>query len=954
MSQPKKKRNLLLRLVFLLVKIVVVIALLAGIVFGYQKAIDYLDWRQEREVVRSHLKNTLPGYDLPLAEGFELPVLEGRADKSISYALPYRQTFNGIHFVNIKGDFIQTAARPEAAYAFSPFVLLAPPINIQGASGEVVVDLGSFAASTEIKPAAYGLENGSVEKLGGQSYDENSGTLRFRLRSSLTPVIAIVNENVTVQEYRQLKIVDPDDRSVTLEIMFYVKKGGNDLAKLPDLARRLTNTFRQGGKEELTISPLQALMLDQVFNTLIEKSLDVFSLPPVRKFGESIMETLGEDAGSFEDMDKEALAAMFQEQVIYKKGLKGGDILSPDVLRDEDWEQHEANADLKLIGEKEYSAGAVWDSGFSVFKDGFSFRNLGPAQSPGGICMGFSVIAEGVYNKFVGKDILRKQSIPGFLYQPGTYQYTYDLTNNSYDSVVKGNVIAYGLSDATATLLTDNDLSNDPSPPPLAEDIGSKDGPLLTALAGHWDKGNQKYFANIGGQARHDFTDIERLKELFEQKKVVTVGLAYKTPQGNLNGHAIVGYRLDQSADDPDRYWLYVYDNNNPYNRLFTPEGTYDGSNLLKIEIRKVLDPLVSQQTGEPRYTYEYDYLIYTNYGEGKNTPWSSSRYGGNLNFMYRFGSLAAAIPSPNPGPGKKTAVPVAAPVLAPPAAAPNQEPKQVKAGELSVGSYVQIGRYQGQPLLWQVIHLESGKATLFAHQVLPGKSFDAAGDNLGKARDPKGHVLRNGSNYWGQANIREWLNSKDPKVIYSSSPPAHPNVAGESYAQEAGFLTNFTENESQAMVPATRRTLLNWWDKAFHEGGSPARDVGAAAAKGEILAYREDIALAAEQYERALYQQFTDTVFLLSVQELHDYVYANQLPVQGTWLIGSSRGKTAPYWLSTPLQGAASTVRYVNSGSLILYEVAYGTMGIRPALVISTDGLAGAGTAANPYRVSP
>lgn len=954
MSQAKKKRSLLLRLVFFLVKIVVAIALLIGIVFGYQKGSAYLDWRQEREVVRSHLQNTLAGYDLPLKEGFDLPVLEGGADQSLPYALPYRQTFNGIRFVNIKGDFIQTAAMPEAAPAFSPYVLLAPPIKIQGANGEVVLNVGSFAADQAIKPAVYGLENGSVKKIGGQSYDEADGALRFRLRSSLNPVIAVVNENIDVKEYRQLKIVDPDDRAVTLEILFYVEKGGDDLAKLPELARRLTTAFKQGGKEELTISPLQALMLDQVFNNLLERSLEVFTLPPVRQFGESVMETLGQEAGSFDDMDKEALAAMFQEQVTYKKGLKSGNILSAEILRDEDWEQHEANAGLELLGKKGYTAGAVWDSGFSVFKDGFSFRNLGPAQSPGGICMGFSVIAEGVYNKLVGKDILRKQSIPGYLYQPGSYQYTYDLTNNRYDPVVRGNVIAYGLSDPKAALLTDTDLSNDPSPPPLAEDTGAKDGPLLTALAGHWDKGNQKYFENIGGRTRHDFTDIERLKVLFERKQAVTVGLAYKTPQGNLNGHAIVGYRLDQSADDPDRYWLYVYDNNNPYNRLFTPEGPYDGSNLLKIEIRKVLDPLVSQQAGEPRYTYEYDYLIYTNYGEGQKTPWSSSRYGGNLNFMYRFGSLAAAIPSPNPGPGKKTAVPAAAPVLPPPAAAPVSEPKQAKAGELAVGSYVQLGRYQNQPLLWQVIHLEGGQATLLTSQVLQGKSFDAAGDNLGKARDPKGHALRNGSNYWGQAAIREWLNSKDAKVTYSSSPPVRPNVAGESYAQEAGFLTNFTEKERQAMAPVTRRTLLNWWDKAFHEGGSPAKDVGAAASKGEILAYREDIASASERYERALYQQFTDTVFLLSVQELHDYVYANHFPVQGTWLSGGSRGKAAPYWLSTPLQGAASTVRYVNTDGLVLYEVAYGAMGVRPALVISTEGLSGAGTAANPYRISP
>lgn len=950
MSETKKKKNILMRLLLFFLKSFVLIAFLGLVFFGYQKGSDYLDWRKERDIVRSHLQNTLPGYEIPLADEAGKGSTGIKADKSLAYALPYRQTFNGITFEEIKGDFVQTSASPDLAAAFSPYVLLTPPISLQGAKGEVLLNMGSFSSLDEIKPAAYGLENGSVKKLSKQSYDKAKASLTFQLESSKHPLIAIIDESVPVQEYRLLKIIDPDDGSLLVELMFILDKEGNSLLNLPELTSKLTNAFKTAAKEEVLVSPMQALLLDQTFNSVLEKSIDVFTLPFVRSFGEKLMEALGEDLESFDNEygDKDALLAIFREQVSYKKGLRRGDILSTDVFRDDEDKQDDANAGLDILGDKGYKAGAVWDSGFSVYKDGFSFKNLGPAQSPGGICMGFAVISEGVYNKFVGQDILPKQSIPGYQYQPGGYQYNYDLTSNLYNPLFrKGSVISYDLSDTIALLMTDYDGDNDPSPPPLAENTGSKDGPLLTALAGHWDKGNMEFLSRIGYRAPQDFDNIERLKELFEKGQVVTVGLA-----GDRGGHAIVAYRLDQSAEDPDRYWLYVYDNNNPCNRLYSKGAPYDGSNLLKIEIRKVIDHQASQDAGETRYSYEYDYLIYTEYGMAKNNPYSSSKYGGSMNFMYRFNSLAAAIPNPNPGPGKKAAAPPGPAPMPAPVTTPEVEAKEAEAGVLSVASYVQLGRYQGQPLLWQVINLEDGKATLFADQVLQSKSFDAAGDSLGGVRDPKGHALKNGSNYWGQASIREWLNSKDSKVKYTSTPPVYPKVAGESYDQEAGFLTNFTDKEIQAMLPLSRRTLLNWWDKGFHEGGTPSKDVMVAASKGEILNYKENIARAADNYDKALYQKFTDTVFLLSVQELHDYVYANGLSIQAAWQAGKSQGQAASYWLRTPLQGASSTMRYVNVDNLVLNEVAYASMGIRPALVISTEGLSGKGTKADPFRL--
>ena len=57
-----------------------------------------------------------------------------------------------------------------------------------------------------------------------------------------------------------------------------------------------------------------------------------------------------------------------------------------------------------------------------------------------------------------------------------------------------------------------------------------------------------------------------------------------------------------------------------------------------------------------------------------------------------------------------------------------------------------------------------------------------------------KGNTGRplHGSAYWTTSNLREWLNSDKEDVLYTSNEP--------DYKNEAGFLTNFTEEEKNAI----------------------------------------------------------------------------------------------------------------------------------------------------------
>lgn len=69
---------------------------------------------------------------------------------------------------------------------------------------------------------------------------------------------------------------------------------------------------------------------------------------------------------------------------------------------------------------------------------------------------------------------------------------------------------------------------------------------------------------------------------------------------------------------------------------------------------------------------------------------------------------------------------------------------------------------------------------------------------------------INNGSSYWQSSNIREWLNSDKYRVNYSSNIPSKDNLGIYSYDKEPGFLTNFTEEELDAIAVTKRRVFVS------------------------------------------------------------------------------------------------------------------------------------------------
>lgn len=183
----------------------------------------------------------------------------------------------------------------------------------------------------------------------------------------------------------------------------------------------------------------------------------------------------------------------------------------------------------------------------------------------------------------------------------------------------------------------------------------------------------------------------------------------------------------------------------------------------------------------------------------------------------------------------------------------------------ITVGNYVQFGSYNGQPILWRVINTDTNGYMLFAEKIVSIKAFDGYFDDLGGRGDMDRWF--NGSNFWEQSNLREWLNSEVNIVSYSGKPPSIDNLDYNSYSTEKGFLAdgNFTVQERDVIQPVKHKVILSSVDSPVKTGGT-------------VPHYSDytNPSAAVANYDSAYYQDVTDKVFLLSIKELVQKAYSH------------------------------------------------------------------------------
>lgn len=281
----------------------------------------------------------------------------------------------------------------------------------------------------------------------------------------------------------------------------------------------------------------------------------------------------------------------------------------------------------------------------------------------------------------------------------------------------------------------------------------------------------------------------------------------------------------------------------------------------------------------------------------------------------------------------------------------------------IELGAFVQMGTYDinedgiAEPIKWRCVAFEKVTGTdengnpiidstqtsrqyrdgylplMIADNSICEKVFDAGGNNISGSHSRSENRISHGSNYWADSNIRDWLNSSASagNITWTcgNQPP---------YADEAGFLSNFTAEEKAVINTVTQKSILTTYDKDVE---------GATGSEKHI--YNDSVSEVVQNYSKAYSEMVTDTMFLLDVQQvkniydnLGDYYEPYYYPIY--------------YWLRTPNANTDYLARIAfSSGKVNEYLVESGKVGVRPAFYLNTSAvLYGEGARYYPYTVVP
>ena len=265
----------------------------------------------------------------------------------------------------------------------------------------------------------------------------------------------------------------------------------------------------------------------------------------------------------------------------------------------------------------------------------------------------------------------------------------------------------------------------------------------------------------------------------------------------------------------------------------------------------------------------------------------------------------------------------------------------------VQLGDYIQLGRYDGEPILWRCVSVDENGPLMLSDKVLcDSMPYDAQTSENSDSGSHRRSSNRSkyGSNHWRDSDMRSWLNSDadagQVEWLCGNPPKDGYIVGGGAYDGKAGFLNGFTPDEAAAIKTVTQRSIVS----------HPEYTAGYIDAPGTDLPYNTDIGSVADGYEGAHYENITDKVFLLDVKQLHT-VYENL----GGYYIGQNRnGVNWSYWLRTPVTDCNHDMRYVSpQGSIGRDAPCKGYYGVRPAFYLDAAYYAvtsGSGTAADPY----
>jgi len=295
----------------------------------------------------------------------------------------------------------------------------------------------------------------------------------------------------------------------------------------------------------------------------------------------------------------------------------------------------------------------------------------------------------------------------------------------------------------------------------------------------------------------------------------------------------------------------------------------------------------------------------------------------------------------------------------------------------LNIGDYILFGKYDDKPILWRCVDIDENGILMLSDKSLCSKPFDTPSMMNGS------HVRRverdggiGGSNYWGDSNIRSWLNSAAPAGGVDwlcGNPPNKENKQDipdwywndsynnyNNYDEEKGFLAdgNFTETERNAIKEVSQKSLLDQVDVDLAVGGSKE-------AWGFADSYINIKSFIENQYDEICFECLTDKVFLLDIKQLWNinlnseilgdkYIgegYCLRTPFGRDWQYSVSDTVYSGYRVLT-----ATTYDDINSWSVDAgFNDACRNYDIRPAFYLNESTaviLSGSGAKVDPYII--
>lgn len=198
------------------------------------------------------------------------------------------------------------------------------------------------------------------------------------------------------------------------------------------------------------------------------------------------------------------------------------------------------------------------------------------------------------------------------------------------------------------------------------------------------------------------------------------------------------------------------------------------------------------------------------------------------------------------------------------------------------------------------------------------------------------------GSSYWATSNIREWLNSDEKTVQYTSNPPNEKNLGTQAYDNENGFLSYFTNDEQSAIAVTERRSYISGYDLAISDGGSANVSRTDAYENGPFI---QNIAINIDKnWKDIYYRKINDKVFILQINELYEYVQKRDIPYtkEPTNSVRSKYNISSQYynWMSSYIRRDVYGEKLVIGGTNNTLSVMTmsNAFGVAPALHLKPD----------------